>query len=78
MYVRPSTLRSDFLDESDLSIFESYEFVGVDGNDSLDVFFDVAVEGGAVYMVGATKSIHPNNTLAGGMDAFVVKIDEPN
>lgn len=66
------------LDESDLSIFESYEFVGVDGNDSLDIFFDVAVEGGVVYMVGATKSIHPNNTLAGGMDAFVVKIDEPN
>ena len=74
MYVRPSTLRSDFLDESDLSIFESYEFVGVDGNDFLDVFFDVAVEGGVVYMVGATKSIHPNNTLAGGMDAFMVKV----
>jgi len=67
------------LHESDLSIFGSYEFVGdAGGDDHLDIFIDVAVEGGYVYMVGATKSIHNNMALAGGMDAFVVRIDEPN
>ena len=67
------------LNKNDLSVHESYEFAGdTGGGNHIEIFFDVAVEAGTIYMVGLTRSTHSGQLPSGGTDAFVVMVDEPN